>query len=217
MFDIQADLERELRIREALIQEVHHRVKNNMQTINSLLRMQARKTDNKEVKDALTDARSRIQAMSIVHDKLSYTTQENVKVMDLIETIAYETKYAYVGDSPNYTVSIIGSAGICNSSQATSMALIIAEIVQNCFKHGFKERNHGALEIELILTPDYFTAIIEDDGCGLPENFSLRNTESMGISLIKTLVEDDLNGTLSILPPSSKEGACFQLQVPRQN
>ncbi len=215
MFDIQADLERELRIREALIQEVHHRVKNNMQTINSLLRMQARKTTNQEVKDALTDARSRIQAMSIVHDKLSFTTRENVQVMDLIETIASETKYAYVGDSPNYTVSVIGSAGICNSSQATSMALIIAEIVQNSFKHGFKDRDHGSIEIELCLTPNYFTAIIEDDGWGVPSNFCLHDTDSMGISLVRTLVEDDLNGTLSLLPPSNKQGACFQLQVPR--
>lgn len=170
------EYERELRIKETLIREVHHRVKNNLQTIESLLRMQVRRSSDDEVRSALLEAITRIGAMAVVHEKLSFSDHEQLELTSLARAVSEQIKAGFMGGESGIAIHVIGEAGYLEAEAATSMALIIAETVHNAFEHGFADRQTGTIVIELGVIDDRLRVSIEDDGCGLDESFSLENT-----------------------------------------
>lgn len=209
-----SDFERELRVKEATIREVHHRVKNNLQTIESLLRMQMRRTDNPEVAEALTEAVARIGAMAIAHEMLSYAHDERVAVKPLALAVANQVKMGLVGASPDIRIIGRGRAGSIDAQGASSFALVVAEIVHNAIEHGLAERDEGTVWLTFLRDECGLTAFVEDNGWGLPRGFSLKDGRSMGLTLIRALVEDDLGGAITCGPGGEGRGTRFIVTVP---
>lgn len=209
-----ADFARELRVKEATIREVHHRVKNNLQTIESLLRMQMRRTKSPEVADAFSEAIARIGAMAIAHEMLSYAHDERVAVKPLALAVANQVKTGLAGSNPHIRIVARGRAGLVDAQGASSFALAIAEIVHNAIEHGFAGRDEGSVTLTFMRDDHELVAFIEDDGCGLPAGFSLGAGTSMGLVLMRTLVEEDLSGTITCGPGPDGRGTRFIVTVP---
>ncbi|HBN08722.1 MAG TPA: hypothetical protein DD435_08765 [Cyanobacteria bacterium UBA8530] len=206
--------DRELAIKETIIREVHHRVKNNLQTIAGLLRLQQRRSKNQEVKSILSESIDRIASIAMVHEYLSH---ENVGVVDIKE-LAYNLLSAslqsMVLPDKKIDAKVICPANSVTlpSAQATSVALIVNELLSNTFKHAFKERKTGKVELELVASEAGVSLSIKDNGIGLPPSFTPEAHGNLGWQIIHTLVRDDLRGKLDI--KSSNKGTTVTITIP---
>ena len=190
--------ERELATKSAIIQEIHHRVKNNLQTIASLLRLQARRSTSPEVKAALKESVSRILSTSAVHEFLSQQEGESIDLATIAQNIFTFAKYSMVRPDFYLQAEYCGQKLLLPSDVATSLALIINELTLNAIEHGFRGRHKGSIRLSLAALPMNWQLDFTDDGLGLPPNFSAANTNSLGLSIIRTLVENDLGGSFSL-------------------
>lgn len=213
-FSSLCDLEREMHIRETLIHEVHHRVKNNLQTIESLLRMDYRRSDSPEAKRALLEASNRLRSMAVVHEMLSTSHHEELDLLQLIRNVADQVKNGFIGPDSSFQVNVDGQSQCVDGSKATSIALIVAEITHNSFEHGFANKDHGSVDITIELQSSVLVVTISDDGIGLPENFSLETSTSMGLTLMKVLAEEDLQGSIEAMSNPEGHGARFRFSTP---
>jgi two-component sensor histidine kinase len=139
--------EREMRVKEMTIREVHHRVKNNFQTVEALLRMQMRRSGSDEVRSALAEVVTRVESMAIAHDMLSYADDEQIDVVTMAKTIAQRVRFGLVGDSCAVVLTVEGEAVEMDARHATSTALALAEMVHNAIEHGIKDRGTGHVAI----------------------------------------------------------------------
>lgn len=135
--------DKELKIKSAVIQEIHHRVKNNLQTIASLLRLQARRSNSMEVKEALRESVNRILSISVVHEFLSQQGDENIDVMEVTRNILQLIQQNMLDSHFKLETEFIGETIILPSKQASNLALIINELILNSIEHGFLGRNYG--------------------------------------------------------------------------
>ena len=189
--------ERELNVKSAIIQEVHHRVKNNLQNIAAILRIQARRVESDEARQHLTDAVNRVLSMSVIHEFLSQDEHRPINVRDVCQRIA--SQVTQVSGSPDQEISIQvqGSSVRLPASQATPLAMVVNELMLNAVEHGLKDRPRGTIRISLEDRGDTVVIQVEDDGSGLPPDFDPAHTsQSLGLQIVKTLVTDDLKGTL---------------------
>lgn len=207
--------DRELAIKETIIREVHHRVKNNLQTIAALLRLQQRRSRNSEVKSILSDCIDRISSIALVHEYLSHEDVEVVDIKELAYNLLSASVQSMVPPEKQIDARVVApSASVTlSSSQATSVALIINELLQNTFKHAFSGRSTGHVELTLS-NPDQekmqFT--LHDDGIGLPTDFNAQKDGNLGWEIIHTLAQQDLRGTLHI--ESSSRGTTVTVTIP---
>ncbi|WP_346354858.1 sensor histidine kinase [Azotosporobacter soli] len=186
--------ERELLIKSAVIQEIHHRVKNNLQTIASLLRLQARRTHSPEVKAALRESVNRILSISVVHEFLSQQDAEVIDVMEVAKNILDLVMQNML--EPGFTLHTVfnGETVILPSEQASNLALVINELIQNSIEHAFPGRHEGTIGVDVVAQPEQYCIRIYDDGIGLPDDFTLQSSNSLGLQIVRTLVESDLGG-----------------------
>jgi two-component sensor histidine kinase/PAS domain-containing protein len=208
--------EKELLIKSAVIQEIHHRVKNNLQTIASLLRLQARRTPSAEVKAALRESVNRILSISVVHEFLSQQDAEFIDVSEVAKNILDLVIENMLEPDFNVQTVFNGQRTVLPSDQAISLALAINELIQNSIEHGFVGRREGVIGVEIAAMKNAYQIDIWDNGIGLPPDFGQKETNSLGLQIIKTLVENDLGGTFrlyskngtraTIIVPSSTEG-----------
>lgn len=210
--DRESDLEREIRVKDALIHEVHHRVKNNIQTVESLLRLHIRCCPPGDARDVLFEAAVRLRSMAVVHEMLSDATKERVDVVELARRVTDQVKTGMCGDSDGFRIDVAGEPRFAPSSAAMSLGLVIAEMTCNSFEHGFAGKDRGRIEIRFEQTASGLRVTVADDGRGLPDGFDLHERSSMGLTLMRTLVEDDLRSRLDVIP--TREGACFAFEVP---
>jgi two-component system, sensor histidine kinase PdtaS len=203
--------ERELGIKEATIREVHHRVKNNLQTIASLLRMQARRSDSPEVRRALTEATERAASMATVHDLLAHSDHERVDFAEATRRVVDLVRSGVLSADQDITVSVSGSTGPISAGEATSLALALTELVHNALEHAFEPGQSGTVEVDLVRDGDDLAITVRDDGRGLPEGFDVGTSRGLGFSIVRTLVEEDLRGSLSA---TSEGGATVVVRVP---
>jgi two-component system, sensor histidine kinase PdtaS len=195
--------ERELMTKDATIREIHHRVKNNLQTVAALLRLQARRTRAEEAREALEEAVRRVGSIAIVHETLSHTPEELVDFDDIAQRVA-----AMAGEvsAPEARVSPVvdGRFGLLPGAVATPLALVLTELLQNALQHGLVT-GPGAVPAGFVLvraarTPGLLTVNVADNGVGLPEGFCLDTDSSLGLQIVRTLVEAELGGQLTIEP-----------------
>lgn len=205
--------EREIKIKTAVIQEIHHRVKNNLQTIASLLRLQGRRSTSPEVKAALQESTNRILSMAVAHEFLSQHDTEEINVNEVTKGIIEKVVPHMVDKDFVLTTKIEGPEVVLPSQNASNIAVIINELILNSIEHGFKNRTHGLIGFKSSLSDRGYTIEIYDDGVGLPENFNIENTKSLGLQIIKTLVQDDIGGTFEM---RNAGGTHFILYVPKQ-
>lgn len=210
----EASLAREVRVRDALIHEVHHRVKNNLQTVESLMRLHIRRCDSEEARNVLEEASCRLRSMAVVHAMLSEAVAERVDAIELARKVAAQVKLGLCGDTDAFRIEVLGRPRLIPGSMATSLALVIAEITHNSFEHGFSGRGRGEVRIVFEEGPERLAITICDNGRGLPPGFDLDSPASMGLTLMKTLVEDDLRGRIEAV--DSPLGACFLFTVPNR-
>jgi two-component sensor histidine kinase len=189
--------ERELNVKSAIIQEVHHRVKNNLQNIAAILRIQARRVQSDEARQHLTDAVNRVLSMSVIHEFLSQDEHRPINVKDVCQRIASQVKQVSASPEQEITIQVQGSAVRLPASQATPLAMVVNELLLNAVEHGLKDRARGLIRITLEDQGDAVTIQVEDDGSGLPPDFDPTHTaHSLGLQIVHTLVTDDLKGTL---------------------
>jgi len=189
--------ETELRIKATMIQEIHHRVKNNLQTVAALLRVQSRRVSS-EAREALLDAVGRILSVAVVHEFLSREEGQAINIRDVAQRILTQTEQGMVDPEKEITLTLRGPSLYLPGKQATACALIINELLQNALEHGYERRKKGHIEIALEDRGDQVEIQINDDGRGLPEGFKLGAGESLGLEIVRRLVEDDLGGEFDL-------------------
>jgi two-component sensor histidine kinase len=203
--------ERELDVKEATIREVHHRVKNNLQTIASLLRMQARRSDDEEVRRALGEATARAASMAAVHDLLAHSDHECVDFVAVARRVVELVRSGAVGDDPGVTIHVSGSTGEIDASTATSLALALTELVHNALEHAFDPGAVGTVHVDVRRQGESLTLSVRDDGRGLAPDVDLSSSQGLGFSIVRTLVEEDLRGSLTT---SHEGGTGIIISVP---
>ena len=196
--------ERELLTKEATIREIHHRVKNNLQTVAALLRLQARRLSAPEARDALQEAVRRVGSIAIVHETLSHAPEEIVDFDDIADRVAM---MAGEVSSPEVRVTpkITGQFGMLPATVATPLAMVLTELLQNALQHGFGSQrssaaDDGIIEVVAERAPELLTVTVTDSGAGLPPGFDLENTTSLGLQIVRTLVEGELGGQINLRP-----------------
>lgn len=204
--------EQELISKDATIREIHHRVKNNLQTVSSLLRMQARRATSPEARDDLTHAQRRVAAIAVVHDTLSQGLTQNVNFDDVFNrTLQLVGEVATPGAAAVRPV-ITGSFGILPSEYATPLALALTELVTNAIEHGIgrNESSEGTVEIIVERDDERMSIEVRDDGAGLPDG---EVGNGLGTQIVRTLIQGELSGTISWLP-RSEGGTKVLVNVP---
>jgi two-component sensor histidine kinase len=188
--------DRELVTKDATIREIHHRVKNNLQTVAALLRLQARRIGQPEGRLALEEAVRRVGSIAIVHETLSQTFDESVdfdEVADRLRQMVTEM----TSRGAQVVSRRTGSFGTLPAEQATPLAMVLTELMQNAVEHGFGERS-GSLVLSAQRAPGRLLVTVADDGAGLPPGFVVDDSTSLGLSIVRTLVESELDGGLEM-------------------
>jgi len=184
-----------LMVKSAIIQEMHHRVKNNLQQVASLLRLQMHYAGRRSVEQVLSESLNRILAIASVHELLAREDLDIISVKKVAEQIIQATAQGILAPNKHIAMKIEGPDILLPSSQATSVALILNELVQNAVEHGFGEgMDDGEIRITLAEEPKAITLKVANDGTPLPAGFDIRKTDSLGLQIVESLVRGDLQG-----------------------
>ncbi|MBS45891.1 MAG: ATPase [Nocardioides sp.] len=208
--------DRELVTKDATIREIHHRVKNNLQTVAALLRLQARRMDSEDAKAALEEAVRRVGSIAIVHETLSQAVEEIVdfdEVADRLGSMVTEVS----GLTGRVVVRRDGAFGSLASETANALAMVLTELMQNAVEHGFADLaadGGGSVVVEATRDSERLTVAVDDDGRGLPPGFDLDGSTNLGLSIVRTLVESELGGRLTIAGRDSVSGTRVVIDLP---
>ena len=190
--------ERELKVKSAMIQEIHHRVKNNLQIIAGLLRMQGRRSESEEVRRALNDSVGRILSVAVVHEFFSQQEARIINIKDVSQRIVTHTRQGILQPDKRIRLTSSGPSIYLPAQQATTCALVINELLQNAVEHGYERKPGGTISINLHDDGNSVVIAVADDGQGLPDDFSLEQADSLGLQIVQTLVQDDLKGQFEL-------------------
>jgi two-component sensor histidine kinase/PAS domain-containing protein len=209
-------LDRLLLSKDAAIREVHHRVKNNLQTISALLRLQARRLPPGVGRVALFEAERRVRSISIVHEILSREPSDQVPFDEIVSALIRMAEDSVLS-SAKVTFSVTGELGEVPADVATPLAVVLAELLQNAVEHAFIEFDEdeadrpdhpgigpsrvaptsvGHIAVHLVADGTRLSVEVSDDGSGLPEGFDFDVTTSLGLSIVRDLVRTQLDGTI---------------------
>ncbi len=184
----------ELHVKSTMIKEVHHRVKNNLQTVASILRMQSRRAANPEVQTQLNEAVNRVLAVAVIHEFLSHDDDQAINIRDVCQRIVTQTQRAAVTPDKQIALRVQGPVIHLPSQQATACALVTNELLLNCLEHAFAGLEQGNVLVKLTDEGDQVVIEVIDDGVGLAEPVEGEATSSLGLTIVRTLVESDLKG-----------------------
>ena len=202
--------ERELVTKDATIREIHHRVKNNLQTVSALLRLQSRRIEDPAASAALNEAVRRIASIALVHETLSSSTEASVAfddVLDRLITHALELS-PRMGE---LNIARTGELGSLDPRIATPLSLVVTELIHNALEHGLAESGAN-LTVEVSRLEDAAQIIIFDDGVGLPDGFTILESANLGLQIVRTLTENELKGTIKLI--RTNRGTEAQLNFP---
>lgn len=189
--------DRALLSKDATIREIHHRVKNNLQTVAALLRLQSRRTGNSEARLALEESVRRVTSIALVHETLSMSVDERVDLDDVVDRVIPMMSDLAAAES-GVLVRRDGRFGVVSAELATPLVMVLTELVQNALEHAFPEGQGGEVVVQAERSARWLDVVISDDGSGLPKEFSLERTERLGLQIVRTLVESELRGSLSL-------------------
>jgi two-component sensor histidine kinase len=197
--------------KDATIREIHHRVKNNLQTIASLLRLQGRRLDSPEAKQALDESVRRIRSIAIVHETLAHSAGDVVDFAEIVAPMVRMVEDTVGGPDRSVHVEVSGVPGELDSEVAMPLAVVLNELVQNAVDHAFDGMGAGRVSIRFDRTPEHLSLEVRDDGVGLPDGFVLERAAGLGLQIVQTLVRTELNGSIGIRPDA---GTVVEIQVP---
>ncbi|SNT33881.1 sensor histidine kinase [Rhodococcoides kyotonense] len=204
--------DRALLSKDATIREIHHRVKNNLQTVAALLRLQSRRMENEEARSALSESVRRVTSIAVVHEMLSMSVDEEVDLDEIVDRLVPIMLDVATVDS-RVRVKREGKLGVFSAERATPLVMVLTELVQNAMEHGFEAGSAGTVLIKADRSARWLDVVIHDDGQGLPTGFSLERSEGLGLQIVRTLVSVELSGSLG-LHPAQGGGTDASLRVP---
>ncbi len=197
--------------KEAAVREVHHRVKNNLQTISSLLRLQARRSDEPETRIALGEAERRVRSIAVVHEVLSREPGEEVVFDEIVRSLVLLVEDTVLALHP-VEILVNGELGTLSTDLATPLAVALAELLTNAVEHAFTEfggaaNDHvGVVTLNLYQEDDHAIAEIRDNGRGLGRDFSLDLPTSLGLSIVRDIIRAQLRGTIEMTNVAYADG-----------
>ena len=226
----------ELRVKSAVIKEIHHRVKNNLQTIASLLRLEQRRAASEETKVALRDSINRISSIALVHEYLSGQGSEMVDINELGNGVFRTVMSSMKTPDLQLTMKFSAAGLRLPSQQAASLALVLNELLQNALEHGFENRKRGTLVAQIKQVSENDAEVkkmaeavlannnikerdnllllqVEDDGVGLPHDFDLQKTKRLGLKIVQTVVQSDLKGMFQLQSGASGRGTVANVLI----
>ena len=205
-----ARTEASLKEKEVLLREIHHRVKNNMQVISSLIRLQSRNVKDEQQIEMLKESQNRIKAMALIHEKL-YRSKDlaNIDFNDYINNLVNDLFLSYKVSTGKVALKMNIEAVSFGIDTAIPCGLIVNELVSNSLKYAFPEGKDGEIKISLrTLEEGDIELIVSDNGVSIPKDLDFRNTESLGLRLITNLAEKQLQGKVEL---NRNEGTKFQI------
>ena len=208
--------------KDVALREVHHRVKNNLQTISSLLRLQSRRLQEGDARHALEEADRRVRSIALVHEVLSRDTADAVDFNEILPSLVRMAEDLSIPNAP-VEVTWTGEAGELSAQVATPLAVVLNELVQNAVEHAFAAQgmdggqhgrarpSGGKVSIFFERKAAELEVTVRDDGAGLPEDFSLDESESLGLSIVRGLVSSQLGGRIRMW---NDGGTVVELAIP---
>src|SRR5919206_1406811 len=202
--------------KDATIREIHHRVKNNLQTIASLLRLQGRRLSSPEAKQALDESVRRIRSIALVHETLAYEAGNTVPFGEIIRPLVRVVEDGLVTPERRIRFHVEGDPGDLPAEVATPLAVVLTELLQNAVEHGFPdlgagEVREGSVTVRLGREGDEAVVDVRDNGVGLPPDFSAERSTGLGLSIVRTLVTSELAGSITM---KNDSGTWVHLRVP---
>ncbi|WP_282935879.1 sensor histidine kinase [Paenibacillus sp. RC67] len=204
--------DKQLMIKSAVIKEIHHRVKNNLQTVSSLLRLQMRRTKMDEVKTVYRDSMNRINSIAIIHEMLAFDGLDTIRFIDVVDRIAKNIVSSTAKPDQSIRVQLCGDELTLPSDMATTLALVVNELVQNCVIHAFRDKECGEIDIALHRNGQIVTVRVADNGVGIDPKKQIDPKGHLGLKITETLVNENLSGIMSIT--SDEKGTEVQLTFP---
>lgn len=200
--------ERVISVKDATIREIHHRVKNNLQTIASLLRLQGRRLNSDEAKEALRESVLRIGSIALVHETLSEDPSDAAEFGEVARRIGRMVSEGLVLPGRQIEIKVTGTAGPVGADLATPLAVTLTELLQNAIEHAFGDEAPGTIAVEVSREADEVVLIVRDDGAGIPSG-ALKGAR-LGLQIVRSLIQE-LSGTFDI---SSDGGTRVEVRVP---
>jgi two-component system, sensor histidine kinase PdtaS len=189
--------DRALLSKDATIREIHHRVKNNLQTVAALLRLQSRRSANIEARQALQESVRRVASIALVHETLSMSLDERVNIDDVVDRVLSMVVELSARQS-QVVVRREGTLGTLPAQLATPLIMALTELVHNALEHAFEPDRGGEVVLHAQRSAGSLEVIVSDDGRGLPPDFSLARAERLGLQIVRTLVGSELRGSLEL-------------------
>ena len=193
--------DRLLLTKDATIREIHHRVKNNLQTISSLLRLQARRLKSEEAISAIAESVRRIRTIALVHETLSHEAGEDISFVEIVRPLLRLVEEGLQSSDRPVKFSVQGDGGRLPATIATPLSVVILELLQNAVDHGFPEGSAGgSVLVRLSHDDESLTIRVTDNGRGLRSDFEIKAATGLGLSIVRTLVTTELAGTIHMRP-----------------
>ena len=200
--------EKELILKSVAVKEIHHRVKNNLQTIASILSMQARRINDSDMKKILNENISYIDSIAAAHEILAEQGFEHIDIKELIKKLSLAILNYSSSDSKTVKIAVNGDTVLVNADTASSVMLVINELLSNSLEHGFRNKKSGIINIKISNEGVFAIFTITDNGDGFQQK---TNFESLGLNIVKAIVKDKLNGKFRI--QAEKEGTSTEFSI----
>jgi len=205
-------LEKAKMVHAAVVQEIHHRVKNNLQTIAMLLRLQIAQADHLTPEDILHETINRVLSIATVHEILAQEHHTHVGLKLMVKQVA-QLIVANMTINSQVRVSVEGDDIHLPSQVATNLALVTNELLQNAMEHSLAYRKQGCVQIRILTEENTLNLTLTDNGRGLPADFSLETSRGLGLELVYTMVTEDLKGVF-LLEPAPNQGTQAIVRIP---
>ncbi|GAB4408594.1 MAG: hypothetical protein Fur0044_01900 [Anaerolineae bacterium] len=208
-------LEKAQLVHAAVVREMHHRVKNNLQTIAMLLRLQMDQEKKLSPHDILNETINRVLSIATVHEILSEAGVDKAGALDLIKRMSNTISNNMLNPQAKILITVSGDNIELPSQRATSLALVANELLQNALEHGMAGRTEGTVSIKLTGDKGRLRLTVADDGRGLPENFEMNAHLGLGLEIVRTSVVEDMGGVFQLGPNPKGVGTLAQITLPR--
>jgi two-component system, sensor histidine kinase PdtaS len=200
--------------KDATIREVHHRVKNNLQTVSALLRLQGRRLASPEAKQAIEESVRRIRSIALVHETLSREIRESVPFDEVVRPLVRLVEEGLQTSERSVRFVVEGELGDLDPETATPLAVVLVELLQNAVEHAYPSgQGDATVHVRLTSTENDLRVVVRDEGVGFPAGFSLSGSGSLGLTIVRTLVTSELGG---VIAARNDGGAVVELRIPRR-
>ena len=205
--------------KDATIREIHHRVKNNLQTISALLRLQGRRLSSPEAKAAVEESVRRIRSIALVHEALSITIGDDVPFLEIVRPLVRMVEEGLISPDRPIRFTVEGDAGILPADVATPLAVVLTELLHNAVDHAFATGpvDDATVAIELENTGTRLRVTVIDNGVGTAPGFTIDDSTGLGLSIVRTLVTTELGGTIGFSAgegTAERPGTVVRISVP---